>query len=113
MEEIPDDYIAKARKATGAKPAVAALLVPAHIKQALAKTMLPGGPKVTSIWLGKRGEWCGHCPPNSRIACTFAKHGSSDAALEVCVARLWRQWLTKEGLADDQCPYEGLLALAA
>ena len=74
-----DDYIAKAREVTGAKPAVAKLLVPAHITQPLAKTMLPGGPKVTSIWLGKRGEWCGHCPPNGRITCTFAKHGSSEA----------------------------------
>ena len=83
------------------------ILFPHHCSQPEAKKMLPPG---ASIWRAlQKGEWCGHFPPYRRVSEPFARNGSSQNALKMCLYRLWRQYLDRWGLPDSACFVEGLL----
>ena len=82
--------------------------LPPHIVQAEAKTFLP--PHGASIWLGvKRGEWCAHVPPSTRVTCPFTRYGNRQEALKECLRKVWAQWLEMQGLSDAYCPWAGLV----
>ena len=83
--------------------------LPSTIPQAEAKQYIPPD---TSIWRGvTRSEWCAHCKPFKRIQEPWVV-GGEHAALVRILARLWRQYLKKEALPLDACPYVGLLVEA-
>ena len=79
--------------------------VAAHTTQAEAKAFIPDR---VSIWLGKRGEWCGHCKPNKRTIHKFDDYNDSVEALTECLRDLWRQASIRDGAQVSECPIEGL-----
>lgn len=80
--------------------------LPAHIDQSQAKLYLP---PEAHIWRRHSpGEWNCHLPDCRRISEAFGKHGSSELALRECLRRVWRQYLERSGLAEADCPIEGV-----
>lgn len=76
------------------------------ITQPQAKKFLPPGAAIWRSVTGRQG-WNGHFGGNARISRGFGD-GVSDCrqALRDVLVRLWDQYLTKNGLEWDSCPYD-------
>lgn len=118
VAEFSTQYTAKAvtvRAAAEAKtkgkkkPAVPAAQRPPpgphHIEQGEARDFCP---PCAHIWRSLlRGEWCGHVLLCKRVSASFHAYGSSEAALNECLKKMWRQWLEQNGMALSECPIAG------
>ena len=94
----------KAKAKAGAGPPPRQPL-PSTIPQSEARRFVPPG---CYIWRGlDRSEWCGHCAPRKRVSASWHQY-TEEGALRLVVRMLWSQYLEKEGLGRDACPYTDL-----
>ena len=115
-------YVAKSRSVRVAKakasPHVAVALVPPVVR----KVAFHGGvwevaqheatefcPRGGHIWRAtQKDQWHGHMKPYSRFHFKFGGDVTCQAAAVQTIRRLWQQYLLKEGLGAEDCPYSGL-----
>ena len=80
--------------------------LPTSIPRSEAKKYIPPG---CSIWRGAASAtWQGHCKPFVRAYEPWATTSEPEAMRRV-IKQLWEQYLLREGLEKDACPWKGLL----
>jgi hypothetical protein len=83
-------------------------LLPSVIQQMEARKFLPPN---ASIWRDtRRGAWCCHTRPYTRISELWEKHGSDRAALVKILQRSWLQRLEYDAMPLSSCPIPNLFA---
>jgi len=112
-KELAEEYVerkrANDRKELDKKKTKATLrkktTIPSTIPQPEAKKFLPPN---AFIWRAlQRGEWAGHLKPYPRCSARWSDH-TEQGALRVVLRKLWRQHFELSGLAEADCPIEGL-----
>ena len=53
------------------------------------------------------GAWACRVPPHPQFQRSWAKHGEGQA-LELCITMAWRQHCRLQGIAESECPMQGL-----